>query len=70
MNYAERFHVEPHRVNPPNRWWLRLQAWDYARARRGAREAVDAHGLGGVSQETAKIYSDLILEIRGLKPNG
>jgi hypothetical protein len=60
--------VEPHKVNPPMRWWQRIGALDNARIKRRAREAVERHGLAKVDTETRRLYNDLILEM--VKPHG
>ena len=59
--YAERFHLEPHRVNPPLRWWLRLGALDQARNQRQARELVERAGMDKVSPDTRTMYNELML---------
>jgi len=65
--YGERFHVEPHKVNPPLGWWLRLAALDTAKAQRHAREMVEAYGAFKVSPDMRRIYDDFILTVTGHK---
>jgi hypothetical protein len=67
INYAERFHVEPHKVNPPFLWWRRIIAIDGARRKRAARETVESLGLGKVDEETRQLYEDLVLTMKGIK---
>jgi hypothetical protein len=62
--------VEPHTVNPPLSWWIKLNAWDAARAKRQARETVERKGLAQSDPDTQRIYNDLMLELRGIKSNG
>ena len=62
--YAERFGVEPHQVNPPLRWWLRLQAYDTARSQRTARETVERVGLAKSDAATQKAYDALMIALR------
>lgn len=63
--YAERFGVEPHTVNPPVRWWVRLSEFDRAKNQRRVREAVDAHGLEHQNEDDRRTYNDLILRVTG-----
>ncbi len=61
LAYAEKFHVEPHAVNPPLLWWHRWQEWEYAKAMRRAREAQERHGLDKLSPEARQLFDDLVL---------
>lgn len=65
MAYAERFGLEPHNVDPPLRWWLRVNALDEAKAQRLAREFVERHGLDKADADTKRLYNDLVLTITG-----
>lgn len=67
IHYGERFHVEPHKVNPPVVWWKRLTLLDGARRSRAAREAVERYGLGKVNADTKRQYNDLMLTLLGKK---
>jgi type II secretory pathway component PulJ len=67
INYADRYQIEPHKVNPPVRWWVRLGMLEEARGKRRAREAVERLGLGKVDPDQRRAYDDLIFELRGLK---
>ena len=62
--------MEPHKVNPPVREWLRLGEWDSARARKRAREAVEKYGLDKCDHDTRRLYNDLILEVWKPPDNG
>lgn len=68
--YGERFGVEPHKVDPPYMWVLRLGAWDQAVADKAAREAVERYGASEVDEATRRRYNDLILEAKGISPKG
>jgi hypothetical protein len=46
-------------------WWLRLGVFDHARQARAAFAAVERYGLDKASDETKRLYNDLILEITG-----
>lgn len=59
--------MEPHLVNPPIKWWLRLAEWDTARAYKRAREAVERYGLDKCDPDTRRLYNDLVLKT--WKPN-
>jgi hypothetical protein len=59
--------VEPHKVNPPRRWWHRIVALDYARSQLRARETVERIGLSKSDKDTRKLYNDLMLTLRGDK---
>lgn len=62
LAYAEKYGVEPHLVNPPLLWWMRLDAWELARKQRQVREAVEERGLEKQNDDDRKIYGDLIKE--------
>lgn len=60
--YAEKFHVEPHRVNPPLLWWFRVSVLEEYRRKRAAREWVDAHKLAEADADTRRLYDELVRE--------
>ena len=62
--------MEPHKVNPPLKWWLRWNALEDARANYAARELVERVGLGKVDAATQRRYNALMLELTGKKSNG
>lgn len=60
--YGERFGVEPHNVNPPGVWWVRVAEWDRIRNARAAREYVDNHTAEKADESTRALYNWLAIE--------
>lgn len=64
VSYGERFRVEPHLVNPPFLWWVRIQQLDRARQWRDAREFVEKHTLAKADAATQALYNELVVLTR------
>lgn len=63
ITYAERFRVEPHLVNPPMLWWLRLAEYSHAERMRQAREYIETHGMAKADAETRRLYDEMVRQI-------
>lgn len=65
LTYAERFGIAPHLVGKtPAIWFYRWLEWEFAKSAKSAKQAVETHGMGKVSDATREMYNDLILGLR------
>ncbi len=54
--------MEPHLVNPPGAWWIRVAEWDRIRRARVAREYIDQHNAEKAPEEYRALYGWLVDE--------